>query len=222
MLRRSWLLVLLTVPVPLQGQAPALAMPAQDIGEEHYGDPPPVRDDASWLGLFAEPDSSWLQRVEVRWDHSVREGWGRHTYVVEPETPVLLLVGLPQLRPGPAETVLRWTESMYFGGQSVDVVLGSMEYSIAVPGEDPGTCDAVVTLSHGARSQVLFRAEDEQLLSCDEPHFDVHWAGDLDGDGRLDLLATFSVKYSDHPRRLYLSSAADEGSLVGQVSLFER
>lgn len=40
---------------------------------------------------------------------------------------------------------------------------------------------------------------------CDGPHFWLEWAGDLDGDGRLDLLVTFSDKYSAHPRQLLLS-----------------
>ncbi len=45
----------------------------------------------------------------------------------------------------------------------------------------------------------------------------VQWAGDLDGDGRLDLVTKLSPKYSFYPRRLYLSSAAEEGMMVGLV-----
>ena len=59
------------------------------------------------------------------------------------------------------------------------------------------------------------------MVSCDEPHFTIHWAGDLDRDGRLDMLATFSSKYSYHPRQLFLSSAARSGELVAEVARYE-
>jgi hypothetical protein len=81
-------------------------------------------------------------------------------------------------------------------------------------------CDATVTLSDGRAVQELYVPND-QPFSCDEPHFSVQWAGDLDGDGRLDLVTTFSPKYSWYPRRLYLSSAAAPGDLVGLVARLE-
>jgi hypothetical protein len=55
----------------------------------------------------------------------------------------------------------------------------------------------------------------------DEPHFDVPWAGDLDGDGKLDLVVNLSRKYSLHPYRLLLSSMAAVGELVGEAAAFE-
>jgi hypothetical protein len=55
----------------------------------------------------------------------------------------------------------------------------------------------------------------------DDPHYYIEWAGDLDRDGRLDLAVNLSRKYSLHPHRLLLSSAAAPGQLVGDVALFE-
>src|SRR5262245_65556102 len=73
---------------------------------------------------------------------------------------------------------------------------------------------------NGGRRQKLFDAagpgttnDPALVVSCDEPHFTVHWAGDLDRDGRLDMLVTFSHKYSYHPRQLLLSSGARSGEL---------
>ncbi|MDT8368708.1 MAG: hypothetical protein RQ745_05845 [Longimicrobiales bacterium] len=222
---RRWAVLLLAIPLPLRAQAVPLVLPvvlpAEDIGEEHYGDPPSIPAGERWMGLYADADTSWLQEVEVRWERREGEELGGHTYVVEPATPLLLLVGVPQIRPGPAETVLRQTESTYSGGSSVDLPMASTPYTFIVSAEDPDACDATVTLSDGERSQVLFTPAMEPF-SCDGPHFDLHWAGDLDGDRRLDLLATFSLKYSSHPRRLFLSSAAAPGALVGEVALFRR
>lgn len=208
-------------PLPLTAQATPLVLPAQDIGEEHYGDPPEVPEGERWLGLYVDADSSWIQPVEVDWERRELEGLGRHVYIVRPDGAIVLMLGVPRVRIGRAETVLRWTESMYRGSESVDLPLRSTAYMVSVTAEDPQACDATVTLSDGERSQVLFTPALDPL-ECGEPHFDIHWAGDLDGDGRLDLLTTFSMKYSGHPRRLYLSSAAAPGDLVGQVVLFER
>lgn len=214
-------LLVLAAPLPLPAQSAPLALPADDIGEEHYGDPPAIPDGERWLGLYADGDSSWVRPVEVDWKRSELDGNRRHLYVVRPAGVVVLMVGVPNVRIGRARTVLRHTESMHTDQESVDLRMGSTAYSLGVTAGDPRACDGTVTLSDGERSQVLFTPEMDPF-DCDEPHFDVHWAGDLDGDGRLDLLATFSVKYSNHPRRLYLSSTAAPGDLVGRAALFQR
>lgn len=77
--------------------------------------------------------------------------------------------------------------------------------------------DAGVILSDGRDTQVLYSADG----FVDEPHYFIEWAGDLDRDGRLDLVVNLSRKYSWHPYRLLLSSAAGPGQLVADVALFE-
>ena len=81
----------------------------------------------------------------------------------------------------------------------------------------------MVTLSGDAVTQRVFDIGGPSArFSCDEPHFRIHWAGDLDRDGRLDMLVTFSEKYSYYPRQLLLSSAARLPNLVGEVARYER
>ena len=74
-----------------------------------------------------------------------------------------------------------------------------------------------MVLSEGDRRQVLYSTDG----FADEPHFEIEWAGDLDGDGELDLVANLSRKYSWHPHCLLLSSMASEHELVGQAACFE-
>jgi hypothetical protein len=68
--------------------------------------------------------------------------------------------------------------------------------------------DATVVLTHGRETQVLYSTDG----FVDEPHFDVPWAGDLDGDRKLDLVVNLSRKYSLHPYRLLLSSVLRQES----------
>ncbi len=72
-------------------------------------------------------------------------------------------------------------------------------------------------LHEGAREQILYDAGG----FADDPHFYVVWAGDLDGDARLDLVTNFSRKYSVYPYTLLLSSAASADGLLGGVAVFE-
>jgi len=215
----------LLFPTAAFAQVGPLVLPGDDVGEGHYGDPPALPDGAEWLGLYVRGDSSWVQPVEVtievRPSNEPGEP-GRHEYVVDPRSPSLLLIGVRQARVGTVQSALWYTDRLSAADPVKEFVVGSEEYRLALEGTSADPCAQVVTLAQGARSQRLYEARTDDTLACDEPRFDLHWVGDLDGDGRLDLLATFSPKYSYHPRRLYLSSAAAPGDLVGQVSLFER
>jgi hypothetical protein len=161
-----------------------------------------------------------VQPVQVEWQRSVSDDMARYTPVVTPPDPVMVIGGVSPVRPGRAETLQRYTETLSASSAPLAFRLGDEEQTLSLQGTDPMGCDAVVMLRVGETEQRLFTPSDA-TFSCDEPHFEVHWAGDIDGDQRLDLLTTFSLKYSYHPRRLYLSSAAGPGRLVGQVALYE-
>jgi hypothetical protein len=102
-------------------------------------------------------------------------------------------------------------------GEPFPLALGSRTYELRLEASRDDLFDARVVLREGTRRQVLYDAGG----FADESHYDVVWAGDLDADGRLDLVTNFSRKYSDHPYALLLSSAAAGDGLVGEVAVFE-
>jgi len=97
------------------------------------------------------------------------------------------------------------------------LVLGEGTYQIVLRGSREDLTDAQVILTDGRRTQVLYSTDG----FVDDPLFNVNWAGDLDGDGLLDLVVVLTRKYSVHPYRLLLSSLAAPDELVGEAARFE-
>jgi hypothetical protein len=102
--------------------------------------------------------------------------------------------------------------------REISLALGNRRYVLRREGVRDDLADARVVLTEGGATQVLF----ERPEVVDEPHFTLHWAGDLDRDGRLDLIVTLSHKYSVFPTRLLLSSGAQASALVGVAARLDR
>ena len=122
---------------------------------------------------------------------------------------------------GPALTVSEQSVSLSSQQREAQFALGTSVYTVRLESRAPDLCDAAVTLARDRRTQRLY-GPDQHRFACDEPHFEISWAGDLDRDGRLDLLTTFSSKYSYYPRQLWLSSAASPGELISEVGRYDR
>lgn len=80
---------------------------------------------------------------------------------------------------------------------------------VGVPARPGWRHDAAVPVCDGVRGP-LRRRHDPRVL----------WAGDLDGDGRADLLFSLPDDNCGFDNRLYLSSAAGPGRLVGLAAHF--
>lgn len=74
-------------------------------------------------------------------------------------------------------------------------------------------------LGDGARKQFLFSTALESELGGDTAPI-IHWVGDLDGDGKLDMLVSLPNDSCRFDQRLYLSSKARAGDWVGKPVRF--
>ncbi|MFT3711865.1 MAG: FG-GAP repeat protein [Archangium sp.] len=72
---------------------------------------------------------------------------------------------------------------------------------------------ARLELRVGEQTQTLFASEES-----DVDGWSLRWAGDLDGDGKLDLLITADTHYAIETFRLFLSTRAKKGQLVGEAA----
>jgi hypothetical protein len=187
-----------------------------------------VRDDAGWR-LVSTPVR--VARVEDPVFEEPGEMTGKEVRV-EGAEPLFLVHG--DLAPGPVETLVAERRSFY-GSPSFDFELASgRTYRLTVdcPQAPEPTPEAVarrefpaawgelcpVRLHHGASVQEL------AVLPVNRIHESggaLLWAGDLDRDGRLDVLIDLSYHYNVSVPTLFLSSAAGDGELVAPVAHLE-
>jgi len=199
--------------------AEPIVLSSPDIGDNY--EEPPLLDAGDWLGLYIGDGESRLEPAQVR-IASERDGeFTIYRITTEPSEAEMLLSGVPGVEPGPAFTAARALDlSPRRSQHTLDV--RNRRYTVRLETSRPDQCDAVIVVEGEGRRQILFDAAAPAEFSCDEPHFEIIWAGDMDRDGRLDLLVTFSRKYSYYPRRLLLSSAAPEADIVGEAAGLER
>lgn len=185
------------------------------LGDGHpAGIRPDLKEIGDGLVMYVSSSGTELVAEHLRWRVEEDDfGRARPQLVAKPSEATLVLVGIPGITPGPAITLAR-AVPLAPGRPVARFELGDRQYEVELTFTDLELCDAVVILRSGPRSQELYTARE----ACDEPHFTIEWAGDLDGDGELDLAVVFSHKYSAFPLELYLSSAAIAGGMVGVVA----
>jgi len=151
-----------------------------------------------WLGLFDRE----LKPVRVR---AISE----KSLEVTPRNPRMILRDIPGVTAGPVH------EADY-SNQQIEV---NQPFAIKFRGESfelRRDASNRITLHHGMHVQVLFPKPE----FVDEEHFEVVWTGDLDRDGKLDLITVLSPKYSGYPYEVWLSSRAGKGEIVHRVARY--
>jgi hypothetical protein len=142
--------------------------------------------------------------------------------------------GATRLTPAPATTIYKGD-----GESARDVVvdteklaqrkprqlkLGDQEYQLKVlssksrSGECPDCLDLKLTLVLGQQTQTIYKdgfSTEEGSLT-----WRLLWAGDIDGDGKLDLYMDFTTDGVGGHRELFLSSQAKPGELAKSVATF--
>ena len=183
-----------------------------------------------WLGLYPTENGHALLPSTITVDAAYDplyddedEKTGKQVLVAGDAEPLFLIRGLKTLKPGPVKTltteqaILTPGKSMHFGlgrGDSYQLIVFGERYedSIGITSLQ----EYEIEIREGGRSQVLvsFSATDAAVPS-------LLWAGDLDHDGKLDLLINAAFHYNIYTAPvLFLSSTAEDGELLDKVAMF--
>lgn len=197
-----------------------------EVGEFH-GDDVNARTSSGWLGLFVSKKESVLRPTSIRvsrvFDPIVDDGTkkitGKQVKIPQSVEPVFLVKNAPKLQPGIVKTVLNKPTSLSIG-ETVSLTLENQRYQIRFVSTSndttPAFRNAKALMTMGGITQSL-----SSNLSKDEGGFAIIWAGDLDGDGKLDLYVNAAPHDNVESNRLLLSSQAGKGQLVREIARFE-
>jgi hypothetical protein len=183
-----------------------------------------------WLGLYVTDKGSFLAdsvltvaavKDDVVDDVKSSRKTGKRVSVNRREQPVVLAKGASTLRPGPVSTVFNGRMSLT-NAASLDLRLGPTSYGLSVATKNTEYSFAI---DRNDAKLILSRdSENEQVLydlggtgQPIEGYWELLWAGDMDGDNKLDLYVQVGWHYNSTQRKLFLSSYARKGKLVSEV-----
>jgi hypothetical protein len=179
-------------------------------------------DAGPWLGLFPEGSGyAWRDAVlevkPVRDDTVDQPGQhtGREVTVHGGGRPVFLVRGGEDLRVATVDGFRELELRALRNGDRIKLNLGNQEFLVRVANPlrhgDADMAGSGLELVSNGVTQVLYSAPAE----ANEPAWEILWAGDLDGDGKLDLY----LQLGDE-RILFVSTKAASGQVVGKFAVF--
>lgn len=228
----------LSLPPLLLAAAIALQPPGQ-----FHGDEPVARDGETWLALRASADAASLSSTRLRVqavedplvDEAGQTSGRRVSSALEPDpdaegAQVVAYLRGSGLAAGKVTTA-RIPERGYDGTlPTYRIEFAGRDYRIRTQcppmrGDPPVARCAVLLADAGGVEQALMQAdarrENDIVLLGDDATPKLLFAGDLDRDGKLDLIFDITDHYNVSRPTLFLSSRARDGELLHAVSTFE-
>jgi hypothetical protein len=195
----------------LTAAAPAkLAVSLLDLGSYRKPELPAAAANRDWLALCRTDAGAELKAVQIE----VRElpgGKGQPAReVAAPDCPyAVALLRSPALRPGKLETVPDDQGAFTFKDTRYVVRRDAPEPE---PDARCGVRRVHLVLTAGERRQILAGSDFCTVYT-------LRWIGDLDADGKLDLLVAENLDSGATILRLFLSAKAAPGAVVGAAGV---
>lgn len=237
--------VLVFLFVPVWAQTPVPKVQLLETGSFH-GEEIKAQSGEKWLGLYVGPNGSSLITSTLKITRVVDplsdldnpgQKTGKKVSVDQSTKPIFLVKNAGMLKAGAVTTAYRgfqtkrhelfdpYVDSLEF--KTIRLKLGDQEYRIKTVGKQyplagelqgQSGFDARLVLTDGKTTQTLYSIKG----SVETKNWYLLWAGDADGDGKLDLYVETSPHYNGWDGRLFLSSQAMPGQLVKEVAKFIR
>ena len=201
-----------------------------------HGDEVPFRSGETWMALVQSPSHCRLEPVRVLITPvqdlvlDVGEQKTGRAVAIEPNLDaIVLLRGSSAFKPSVVPTVANNREvslgevaSLTFEDMRYDYVLRHGEGTV-VEGRKKYICSLSVETRLAKQElakYTAYEAHGEIQFAAEEPPL-IIWAGDLDGDKKLDLLLQTADHYNVSELSLFLSSHAEGDEVMHRVAVFQ-
>ena len=198
------------------------------VGQFH-GNEVQAKSGEVWYGLFSLEDHFELREVTITVEAvndpvsgNVDDRSGKSVAIEHAGKPLFMVKGLTAPHEGKINSVF-FGDRFIFPGERISLKLGNNNYySVAAFSEavhlvgDTRLINYTIQVVKATDFQII--AEYEAIYIDGAPS--IIWAGDLDCDGKLDLLMDLRDHYNVTEYTLFLSSQADEGEMVKKCAVF--
>lgn len=181
-----------------------------------------------WIDLHLKNDDYYLSKTEYTMERGFSECSGDSTKIINSKNETLLLLNKPNLKLGKVNTVKIFKKKIW-PKEKVTYSFNSDEYTLRAEGkvlssEKVHTDNGLETyqkvenyklfISYNNSPEVLFLEQ----ASFNDTFVELLFAGDIDGDGKLDFIFGANRDYEEERVILYLSSDAKNGEIIKKVS----
>jgi len=192
---------------------------------DYHGDEVTAKANQSWLGLYVEAGGkSELKPTKVSItlvndqiiDEDPKLKTGKRVAVPGKQKPLFLLSGITGLKAGSVITSQTNKKEHLEVGEHLKLKVGNAESTLVVDAMKKGEYPTRYTItlqSGGTKQKVLHH---KQIGADSAPS--LLWCGDLDGDGKLDLIMDTTDNYNASIVTVFLSGKAKPGKLVQEVA----
>lgn len=206
-----------------------------------HGNEVSAESSSEWWGIFPDGEGFTLQHAPITvspafdaMTDKTGEMTGKKVSIAQKRRPVVLIRGLSNPTPGPLDSVKALDRrSFLYPGETQPISLAPKNHL------EQTYIAALGIVDHAPKSTYVIFREYRLLMVKGFMNDSVHqilgtfsgvsgdvgpglvWAGDIDRDGRVDLLYNLLTNGFGERLGLFLSSAAKEGELVGLVAEWE-
>ena len=199
------------------------------IGDFHGNEIGNGVDRLEWYGLIRQEDKYVLKKIKIKVDSrhdaimdSEGKSTGKRVTTTATAEPIILINGLTDVQEVEIPSV-ELKKKILYPGEQMSVKLKGEWTSISAYGTvSPGQSIRsymlqISSTTDGHRTKQIFAGAN----GFDDSMISFIWAGDIDGDGALDLIMDLSNHYNVGRLTLFLSSKADPGQLIKRVAEFK-
>ena len=189
-------------------------------------------DKEKWFGLFKSNTGFYLQETKLKTkrvydqivDENENEKTGWEVQTINKDTSIILIETSNFLTPHSVKQAILSKEQVY-PGDTLRINYFGIDYKIFATGgkkkvqNDPEWFDV---WNYKLYMTATIKGQQKTSLLVAQPNFDdqminLIFAGDIDGDGILDLIIDTSRHYNSTSPTIYLSKPADNGEVVKPI-----